>query len=170
MNLLRLINLHYKRMKRGTLAVWYTLHPHCSTLTDSEISIFTYNYHFFNLLRKRGLTLNSPICLPLLCYFPPTPPSFLLRFFTFRFFLCPPLSLLALISLPTGTSGSIFGWWAAGGWKHRVSQRCVFVWVYVCSNWLWCCSPRHHPCFFSVFSWFYCMCVWHQTLLLYGIL
>ena len=36
---------------------------------------------------------------------------------------CPPSAFTS--SPPTGTSGSIFGWWAAGEWKPRVSQRSV---------------------------------------------
>lgn len=114
--------------------------------------------------RHRSLTLNSPLFV-LPCFVISCPPS---SFSPLRFasssVLCYPSS--ALISLPTGTSGSIFGWWAAEGLKRRVSQRCVCGW-YVCSNWLWCCSPRHHLCFFpSVFWCVFCMCVWHQTLLL----
>lgn len=71
----------------------------------------------------------------------------------------------ALISLPTGTSGSIFGWWAAEGLKHRVSQLvrvCVCGWC-VRSNWFYCSPHLHLFLFFSVCV---CMCVWHQVLML----
>lgn len=112
--------------------MWYITHPHCTYLEvfsphiDMGMCVCTYNYLSF-FCRNRSLTLNCALFV-LPCFIS-RPPLLLPSFFSLHFgsssVLCYPSS--ALISLPTGTSGSIFGWWAAEGLKHRVSQRCVCV-------------------------------------------
>ena len=66
----------------------------------------------------------------------------------FSCFLCPPVPncppSVFTSSPPTGTSGSIFGWWAAGEWKPRVSQSSV------------CCR---HVCLCVRFCVHWCVCV-----------
>lgn len=75
---------------------------------------------------NNGVTLNSSLSV-FPCFVVTRPPLPLPPFSSYHFgsssVLRYPSS--AVISLPTGTSGSIFGWWAAEGLKHRVSQTCV---------------------------------------------
>lgn len=111
------------------------------------------------------------LCVAWLFFSPPTASPFSSLHFGPSSVLCYPSS--ALILLPTGTSGSIFGWWAAEGLKHRVSQMCVvdmFAQIdcdvlhpaitsvlFSCLFWrvLACvCGTKHCCCFAGIFFFF----------------
>lgn len=111
------------------------------------------------------------LCVAWLLFSPPTASPFSSLHFGPSSVLCYPSS--ALILLPTGTSGSIFGWWAAEGLKHRVSQMCVvdmFAQIdcdvlhpaitsvlFSCLFWrvLACvCGTKHCCCFAGIFFFF----------------
>lgn len=104
-------------------------YSHSTPLTANFHSHWQVNEYIFTQLVlfkasfiNRCVTLTSAFSVAWL-FFPPTASPFSSLHFGPSSVLCYPSS--ALILLPTGTSGSIFGWWAAEGLKHRVSQMCV---------------------------------------------
>lgn len=109
---------------------------------------------------------DTNVCVFVCCltFFLPTH-RFPFLFFTFWSFLCP---LLSLLRFDFATHRNFRKHLRMVGSRRlkAQSESDVCGW-YVCSNWLWCSSPRHHKCFVFLFI-LACsrLCVWHQALLL----
>lgn len=132
------------------------------TLTSKWIYIYLISSFFKTSVINRCVTLMCVFLCVAWLFFSPHPPL--------------PLSLLYILVLPLlfllrfdfATHRNFRKHLRMVGSRRlkAQSESDVCGW-YVCSNWLWCSSPRHHKCFVFLFI-LACsrLCVCHQALLL----